>query len=264
MLEKNDMKQLCSVFVFFCIFISCAQVQNLKIGIQSDSTAHTTYSNLLARTIPDSSAEDFLTSYAVLRQKIEKKRIELNQVYAKASTQAAKNACLDSASRYLQMALVNNVFPYWYGTAWDFNGISDKPQRGYIACGYFVSTTLKHCGIELNRYKVAQQYSHSIVNTLCSDVKKYTELDALLSYIKSQPDNVYVVGLDNHVGFISKQNESITFVHSSFVGIACVESEQADQSAVLASSGLYVLGNATGNKNLVLRWLQGLPVVIVP
>ncbi len=162
------------------------------------------------------------------------------------------------------MALVGNVFPYWYGTSWDFNGISDKPQRGYIACGYFVSTTLKHCGIELNRYKVAQQYSHSIVNTLCSDVKKYTELDVLLEYVRSQPDNVYVVGLDNHVGFISKQNGSITFIHSSFVGISCVESEEAAQSAVLASSTLYVLGNATGNKNLLLRWLQGLPIVIVP
>lgn len=180
------------------------------------------------------------------------------------TTESLKNACLDSASRYLQMTLVENIFHYWYGTAWDFNGISDKPQHGKIACGYFVSTILKHCGIELNRYKVAQQYSLSIVNTLCSDVKKYSDLNAVLKYIESQPDNLYVVGLDNHVGFISMQNDSITFIHSSFVGPACVESEQTETSAVLASSKLYVFGNATANKNLVLRWLQGLPIVIVP
>lgn len=264
MLEKNTMKQLCSILVFFCMFISCAQVQNLTLELQTDTTARTNYSGILARTIPDSGAADFLTSYALLRNQIEIKRIELNQQYMKASTQSLKNACLDSASRYLQIALVGNVFPYWYGTVWDFNGISDKPQHGYIACGYFVSTTLKHCGVELNRYKVAQQYSHSIVNTLCSDVKKYANLDMLLAYIASQPDNVYVVGLDNHVGFISKQKESITFIHSSFVGPACVESERAASSAVLASSRLYVVGNATGNKNLVLRWLQGAAITIVP
>ncbi|WP_157446846.1 hypothetical protein [Cytophaga aurantiaca] len=256
------MKQAISISIFFSIFISCAQVETFTIPSGWDTTA--IYSNILERAIPDSSATDFLTSYASLRKHIESKRLELNLQYMKATTQDAKNVCLDSASRYLQMALVENVFPYWYGTAWDFNGISDKPQRGYVACGYFVSTTLKHCGIELNRYKVAQQYSHSIVNTLCSDVKKYTALNALLDYIASQPDNVYVVGLDNHVGFISKQNEAITFIHSSFVGPACVESEQAKESPVLASSRFYVLGNATGNKNLLLHWLQRSPVAIVP
>lgn len=262
------MKQFCSVSIFFSIFISCAQIETALIQFQSDTTklsaVDSRYASLLARSIPDSSATDFLTSYALLRNKIEQKRIELNQKYSNATTQSAKSACLDSASTYLQIALVENVFPYWYGTDWDFNGISDKPQRGQIACGYFVSTTLKHCGMELNRYKVAQQYSHSIVNTLCSDVKKYSGLNAVLAYIATQPDNVYVVGLDNHVGFISKRNESITFVHSSFVGASCVEAEQADESPVLASSRLYVLGNVTGNKNLLLRWLQGSTIAIVP
>jgi hypothetical protein len=254
------MKQTFSILIFFSIFISCAQTDTSTKISGSDRT----YSSILVRAIPDSGAADFLTSYALLQKKIEQKRIELNLQYAKANTQSAKDACLDSASHYLQIALIENVFPYWYGTAWDFNGISDKPQHGKIACGYFVSTTLKHCSIELNRYKVAQQYSHSIVNTLCSDVKKHTVLNAVLTYIESQPDNIYVVGLDNHVGFISKQNGSITFIHSSFVGTACVESEQANISAVLASSRLYVLGNLSGNKKLVLCWLRGLPIAIVP
>lgn len=264
MSEKNNMKQLYSIFVFFWMFISCAQVQTLKSELLSNTGIRTHYSTILARTIPDSGTAAFLTSYASLRQKIENKRIELNKQYATATTQALRQACLDSASVYLQMALIENVLPYWYGTDWDFNGISDVPQRGQIACGYLVSTTLKHCGIRLNRYKVAQQYSHSIVNTLCSDVKKYTALNTTLKYIESQPDNLYVVGLDNHVGFIAKRNGSITFIHSSFVGASCVEEEQAHDSAVLASSGLYVLGNVTGNNNLLLKWLQGLPIVLVP
>lgn len=262
------MKQFLCLAIFFSIFMSCAQIESSLIQETADSLSRsdveTRYKSILTRTIPDSDAADFLISYALLRKKIELKRIELNQHYVKATTQTAKNIWLDSASAYLQQALVANVFPYWYGTVWDFNGISDNPQRGYIACGYFVSTTLKHCGIGLNRYKVAQQYSHSIVNTLGSDIKKYAQLNALLRYIESQPDNVYVVGLDNHVGFIAKQNNSITFIHSSFVGAACVESEQANASPVLASSGLYVLGNVTGNRSLLIRWLQGTAIVIIP
>ena len=262
------MKHAISFSTFLSIFISCAQIETPSIQFELDTTKlldiDRGYATILDCTIPDSNAVDFLTSYAVLRKRIEMKRIALNQQYNKATTQTLKDVCLDSASHYLQIALVENIFPYWYGTPWDFNGISEKPQHGKIACGYFVSTTLKHCGIELNRFKVAQQYSHSIVNTLCSEVKKYTELNAVLKYVESQPDNIYVVGLDNHVGFISKQNGSILFIHSSFVGVACVESEVADGSAVLAASRLYVLGNATGNKNLVMRWLQGLPIVIIP
>lgn len=262
------MKQAISVIIFFSIFISCAQIENSFVQSESDTTKLThldsRYASLLTRTIPDSSAIDFLPSYALLLKKIEQKRIELNLQYSKAATKLTKDACLDSASNYLQIALVGNVFPYWYGTAWDFNGISNQPQHGHIACGYFVSTTLKHCGIQLNRYKVAQQYSHSIVNTLCYDVKKYANLDDVLKYIASQPNSIYVVGLDNHVGFISKQNESITFIHSTFVGASCVESEEAETSAVLASSRFYVLGDFTGNKTLLLRWLQGLPIVVVP
>jgi hypothetical protein len=136
MSEKNNMKQLYSIVVFFWMFISCAQVQTLNRELLSDTVAPSNYSTILSRTIPDSAAKDFLTSYALLRQKIEKKRIELNQQYTKATTQSLRDACLDSASVYLQMALIENVLPYWYGTDWDFNGISDRPQRGQIACGY--------------------------------------------------------------------------------------------------------------------------------
>jgi hypothetical protein len=49
---------------------------------------------------------------------------------------------------------------------WDYNGYTNTPKNGVIACGYFVSTTLKHFGFNLNRYDVAKKYSSSIVKTL--------------------------------------------------------------------------------------------------
>ncbi len=260
------MKHFFSILCTAVIFSACAQIQAPLVLLTTDTTVvvQGNYSNILSRNIPDTSATDFYSSYATLKQRIETKRYAFYTLYAKATTDAQKNTVLDSASAYLHAALVQNIFPYWYGTQWDFNGISDQPQLGYIACGYFVSTTLKHTGIHLNRYKVAQQYSHSIVNTLCTDVKKYTNLSAVLMYIKSLPDNLYVVGLDNHVGYISKQNNVVTFIHSSFVGLACVESEVASTSPVLASSRLYVLGNLSANKKLILNWLSGTYISVTP
>ncbi|WMJ72126.1 hypothetical protein RCC89_02925 [Cytophagaceae bacterium ABcell3] len=48
----------------------------------------------------------------------------------------------DSVGRVFSDYLVNKLIPYWYGTKWDFEGHTDVPGKGEIACGYFVSTTL--------------------------------------------------------------------------------------------------------------------------
>jgi hypothetical protein len=37
-------------------------------------------------------------------------------------------------------AVTETIIPAWIGTGWDFNGITEKPQQGSIACGYFVTT----------------------------------------------------------------------------------------------------------------------------
>lgn len=262
------MKILFSTGIFILMCISCGHAQNTPIQQHLDSTTTNVSSKVdstpVGSVIPDVTAENFSTSYATLRKQINTKRIRMYQDYLNASTKVEKNRCLDSASHYLHQVLRENILPYWYGTAWDFNGTTDKPQQGKIACGYFVSTTLKHSGFVLNRYKLAQQYSHSIVNSLGSDVKKFTTIASMLSYVESQPNNLYVVGLDNHVGFISKEDTSIQFIHSSFVGASCVVSEEASESAVLASSHLYVLGNLTSNAQIIMNWLKGATIEIVP
>lgn len=51
--------------------------------------------------------------------------------------QAGKNALKAAFVRQI----TQKVFPYWYGTKWDFNGTTEMPQEGSIACGYFVTTT---------------------------------------------------------------------------------------------------------------------------
>lgn len=201
--------------------------------------------------------------YHSYRDTVEIKRKYFTQKYLAAATAERKKAVLKDAGVYLRHVLTEKIYPCWYGTEWDFNGITETPCQGKIACGYFVSTTLRHTGVNVNRYKLAQKYSHAIVKSVCTDVKVFSGFGAMLTHLKDQPDDVYVVGLDTHVGILSKKDAEIHFIHSSYVGPAYVISEEAEQSPVLGSSRSYVLGNMTSNTSLIKAWLMGTAVKIV-
>ena len=61
------------------------------------------------------------------------------------------------ARTVLTRSIYNDLLPAWYGTPWDFNGTSEVPQQGKIACGYFVSTILRDAGWKVERVRLAQQ-----------------------------------------------------------------------------------------------------------
>jgi hypothetical protein len=202
-------------------------------------------------------------NYQSLRDSIEIKRNVLAKEYNSKNTAQGKKLVLNKARVYLRDVLTEKVYPTWYGTTWDFNGITETPGNGTIACGYFVSTTIRHTGINVNRYKLAQKYSHAIVKSLCNDVKVYSDFENVMSYLKTRPDDLYVVGLDNHVGMISKKGKEINFIHSSFVYPSHVISEDATTSSVLGGSDVYVIGNMTSNPLLLKAWLLGTKITIL-
>lgn len=201
--------------------------------------------------------------YTRYRDSLESERQKLAKEYLLASTSKEKSLVLEKARTCLKRTLVEKIYPSWYGTEWDFNGITETPYQGKIACGYFVSTTLKHTGMNINRYKLAQKYSHAIVKSVCTDVKIYSGFAAMITKLKSSSDDVYVVGLDNHVGIINKQGEEIQFIHSSYIYPSYVLSESAENSAVLGGSNIYVLGNMTSNDSLLRAWLTGMVVKVL-
>ncbi len=203
--------------------------------------------------------------YGVLKSTIKQQRQQLAQQYNQASTDSSKAVALQQARQYLHQVLVNDVFPTWYGTEWDFNGYTNHPRDGQIACGYFVSTTLKHTGININRYDVAKQYSHSIVKTLCTSdsIQRITNFDQLLKYLNNRPNDLYIVGLDSHVGFLQKSDEGIFFIHSNYIGPVAVEKELATQSEALQYSEVWVLGHLMSNDALIKKWLTGISIPVV-
>src|SRR5687768_9423034 len=56
---------------------------------------------------------------------------------------ASKKRLLEEAKKKFLLNIETRLFPFWEGTDWDFNGTTEVPGKGSIACGYFVTTILR-------------------------------------------------------------------------------------------------------------------------
>ncbi len=174
---------------------------------------------------------------------------------------------LDSIGQYFEEKLVNEIIPHWYGTTWGFEGHTSIPNNGEIACGYLVSTTLKHMGLNINRYRMAQQYSLKEVQVLARGDSVYTFNDAstVVSNIKENlKEGLYVVGLSSHVGFILKRKGEVFFIHSSYLEPVAVAIEIASVSEAFIYSDLFYFAGVTTNHALLKKWLYSKEIKVVP
>ena len=113
-------------------------------------------------------------------------------------------------------SLVESIFPLWLGTPWDYNGTTQQPQQGEIACGYFVSTTLRDAGFKVERVKLAQQASMNIMKTVCDreTITVHKSVKKLIETVKTQGEGLYITGLSDHVGYILYWKGNVEFCHS--------------------------------------------------
>src|SRR6187200_2544039 len=77
-----------------------------------------------------------------------------------------RNISKTEKEKIFTSAVAETIIPGWIGTAWNFNGTSEKPQQGSIACGYFVTTILRDAGLSLARIKLAQCASEQMIISL--------------------------------------------------------------------------------------------------
>ena len=91
-------------------------------------------------------------------------------VQAKSKAAQLKKSCRKMSIQKAGQQFVDNIaqqiVPHWIGTPWDFNGITQSPGKGKIACGYFVTTVLRDAGVKINRVKMAQCASETKINSL--------------------------------------------------------------------------------------------------
>lgn len=161
--------------------------------------------------------------------------------------------------------LLNDIIPHWYGTEWDFNGYTAVPNQGVIACGYFVSTTLLHMGINVDRYKLAQQaglYEAQTLALLDENYRTIYGIDSLLVVLSREyEDGIYFVGLDNHVGYLYIYDHVPYFIHSNYIEDK-VMIERAE-SSIAFQSGVHVVAELSTNEALLERWRTGAVVPVI-
>lgn len=194
---------------------------------------------------------------AIARLEAERAALALRYKQAASSTEQAN--ILAEARVLVTRSIYAQIFPSWYGTAWDFNGTTEVPQQGKIACGYFVSTVLRDAGWRVQRVRLAQQASENIILSLTTDpyVKRFRRvaIGDFVEAVRKWGAGIYVVGLDIHTGFIVNTGDEVYFIHSSYVEPYTVVREKAIESKILASSNYRVLGKITADDLFIKKWL---------
>ncbi|MBI1226268.1 MAG: hypothetical protein GC192_13625 [Bacteroidetes bacterium] len=168
-----------------------------------------------------------------------------------------------------EQLLVDEIIPHWYGTTWSFDGHTDQPQQGEIACGYFVSTTLQQVGLNVNRFQLAQQKPENEAKSLAVGTK-IIEMEGAnsaenIAQIKSKTsDGIYFVGLgQSHVGYLLKRKNELFFIHSSYFTPGTVTVELASKSPVFCAYSHYYIVELSNNKVFLKRWLNNKKIEVI-
>ena len=203
--------------------------------------------------------------YDQLLAKVEAERVALARRYLQATSEPERARIVAQARSALTRSIYGEIFPSWYGTSWDFNGTTEVPGEGKIACGYFVSTVLRDAGWRVQRARLAQQASENIILSLTAEpyIKRFRRV-TIEDFVKSVQEwgtGIYVVGLDIHTGFIVNDGDEVYFVHSSYVDPFTVVKEEALKSTILRSSKYRVLGKITADEGLIQKWLLKTEIV---
>lgn len=216
-------------------------------------------------------------SYDNLIIKIENFRRQQAKLYREADNEALRKEIIEVCQDSLFDYMVMEVFPAWYGTQWDFNGITQVPKKGEypivenngndvnrIACGYFATMTMHGVGLKIERYKVAWKNPEGIVKNLAKSesmfyLKNY-RIEDLKAQLKKRGKGLYVVGLGpiGHVGFLVYDGkEYYRFVHSSYdVPPNSVTSDTFTSDNPLTRANDLIIGKTFSSK-MIEKWLLG-------
>lgn len=260
----------CYLIILFIIIYSCKKQQSAPLSDQTkpiliqDSISNKEEEPVIFKHSIDSIKLGInykpKGNYSTLLNQIQQQRNKF-----KASYSSNPEVTIDSVAHYFTNTLLNDIIPHWYHTTWAFEGHTNIPNDGEIACGYFVSTTLKHFGFNLNRYKMAQQAG---LNEALS-LQKKSELNtfrnitytSLKEKLLKEPEGLYFVGLSNHVGYLLIKGNELYFIHSSYCDYEVII-ELAEHSYCFESD-IYVVASLSNNKPLLKKWLfnEHIPIV---
>jgi hypothetical protein len=160
-----------------------------------------------------------LKDYRSTINKIEKSRKNFQKQY-QYGDEFERKEVIKKARKYILRTITQKLIPAWYGTKYNFNGYTDTPKKGRIACGFFVSTILKHAGFNFNRIKMGQRPSPFIIKSFVKDKKRrknfYNKrVSQVIEHIENEGRGLYIMGLDRHVGLIYYGGLDVHFAHAT-------------------------------------------------
>lgn len=194
-------------------------------------------------------------------------RLRLQQNYNTAKNDSLRKTILDEARHTFTEDLLNNIIPFWYHTKWAFEGYTAQPGKGEVACGYFVSTTLKHVGLNIDRYRLAQKNPETEARSiqLADSVPHIENLSPQAIkelFAQEKKDGLYFIGLDSHVGFLLKRRNELFFIHSNYIGDSGVTVEKIAFSQAFAAASHAYLAEITHNDQLLKSWIRGTEIKV--
>ena len=200
-------------------------------------------------------------SYSELKKEILETRDLFRKEYEmNKSNKESQDSIVSKAQKYL-LAISDDFFRSWYGTPWRFHGHSQTPKEGSIACGYFITTTLRDMGFNIPRIKWAQQASEYLIKKVSTDIRRFQQkpMKDVIAYMESKGEGLYIVGLDSHVGYIYYINDKMSFVHANYykpkIGVM---SEPLIGRNPLNDSKYKVIGKVF-DKDMVRNWILNIP-----
>jgi hypothetical protein len=195
--------------------------------------------------------------YKELKKEITQNRKQFLYRYAAA---ADKTRLLAEIKNYWVATLGSDLYEQWKGTPWDFNGTTQTPRQGAIACGYFVTHLLQDMGCTLDRVKLSTCPSLTMMKSLAPEqpVLNLSRLSyaAFNERIKKAGRGVFIAGLDFHTGFLINDGTETWFLHSNYIGRQGVVKEKITASAALQASQSRFVILLTEDEAFLQRWMN--------
>ncbi len=192
-------------------------------------------------------------------------RGELAAKHEAAKNEQERGAIAQDARLILEL-MMPEMMKCWLGTRYDFNGTAEKPGKGKVACGYFVSTVLRDAGFVVDRYRLAQQPSENIIRSFVKadfcQLQAGADFDEYTNRLSKMDRGIYLVGLDSHVGFLVNGSEDWRFFHSSGWKERGVVKEELKKAGALRHSNWRMIGALSADPSAIQMWLGGAKVPV--
>ncbi len=249
--------------LFVLLNLQCTGQHPKSISNESDKVSVQAEDTLAKTTITKS-----LQELKLKKDQGKSYTLVLREIKAQKNEFRGKNIAPDSLATVFTNALLNRVLPFWEGTEWSFEGHTAVPKKGKIACGYFVSTTLRDVGINLNRYRLAQLSPIDEAKNLALQKEVITVTEnsvekSIASINDTLKNGIHFIGFDtSHVGYLLKQNEQSYIIHSNYINSEGVIIEKIEESPVFSSYDRFYLVEISTNGRILQHWVNGTELVI--